>query len=91
MIPKYKIIALTEIDYIDSLQNTVNLMVKQNYTFIYCSDSVGIMDWGGVLFTSLDQDLASVGQHDLWLWIKALNKGNTYMPSMRYVGYLSCR
>ena len=35
------------------------------------------------------QDLASVGQHDLR--IKALNKGNLYLPSMRSVSYLSCR
>ena len=42
-----------------------------------CSDPVGIIDWGGVLFISLR----------IWhLWgsmIKALNKGNTYLPSMR--------
>ena len=35
------------------------------------------------------QNLASMGQHDLR--IKALNKGNTYLLSMRSVIYLSCR
>ena len=34
-------------------------------------------------------DLASVGRHDLQ--IKALNKGDTYMPSMRSVSYIGCR
>ena len=43
---------------------------------------------GGVLY-HMSHDLAYVGRHDLR--IKALNKGNTYSPSMRSVSYLSCR
>ena len=35
------------------------------------------------------QNLTSVRQHDLW--IKALNKSNTYLSLMRSVRYLSCR
>ena len=52
-----------------------------------CSAPVGIIDWGCLIHES--HDLAFVGQHDLR--IQALNKGNTYLSSMRSVSYLSYR
>ena len=51
-----------------------------------CSDPVGGL--GIRCLNHESRDLTSVGQHDLR--IEALNKDNTYMPSMRFVSYLSC-
>ena len=50
---------------------------------ITCSDPVGL--WWCLIHES--QDLASLGRD---LRIMALNKGNSYLPSMRSVSYLSC-
>ena len=50
---------------------------------ITSSNQVCIVDRRGVIFLSLDHDLASVGQHDLQ--IKELNKIVTYMTSKRYL------
>ena len=46
--------------------------------------------WTGELFIIIHEfhDLATIGQHGLQ--IKVLNKGNTYLSSMRSISYTSC-
>ena len=53
------------------------------------SDNVGISSSLMMFIIREPHVLASVGQHDLH--IKAYNKGNTYMSSMRFVWFLICR
>ena len=59
---------------------------------IGCTKWINNMIWPGEHYGQVShecQELVTVGQHELW--IKSLNKCNTYLSSMRSVSYLSCR